>query len=659
MGLPDESGPRKVGAAFGIGAAEVAQRNAAAARDLRGSAAHEPWRLDFGHEVSVREWSYEMMRKAVVVFGVIVLVACEAGRPPTAQTAARGSSGAIDRADPAAQVNGLADKLLAHMRETSPYVRLVSGLPITQLDDMTPEYAQREAQFSRDMLARLDAVKIAELPHDQWLLAQMLRHTFASAADGDKDYWLDPVVTPYAGGLRIQTVHRILLAQQLKTQQDLDNYLRLLANYGVMLDQIAAKVRGQAERGIRVPKPAIPGVRALLEGLRTAVPSAAAVSNQRLDAFSPEQRASLQNAVAKHVVEHVVPAYGRILAIFDGAYFEKAPEIVGLSQYPGGEDYYLRRITRETGLQLTPQEIHDRGLAAVAELERKMQAIRAQVGFKGSREAFHDMLRKDPRFLAKTPSEVEQRYLTYIARIEPLIPKYFSKLPKARYGVKRLDPAAEPGMTYGYYQQPTPSDPVGYYNYNGSNLDQRPLVTAASIIYHELIPGHHFHVALQSENKDVHPVREFLFYGAFTEGWAEYASSLAEEMGILEDPYDRYGQLLSQAFLAARLVVDTGMNYFGWPLEKARRYMRDHSFESDVQIASESLRYSTDLYAQALGYRLGYEKFWELRRRSQDALGERFDIREFHTAVLGSGAMPLNVLDEHIDWFIAQQRATR
>ncbi len=251
-----------------------------------------------------------MIRKAIVLIVVVVLAACKADRSATVQSAKGVGSGAADTADPASQVNGLTDELLAHMRETSASVRMLSGLAVTQLDDITPQYAQREATFSRDMLARLDAVNIDALPHEQWLLAKMLRHTFASGAEGDKFYWLDPVVTPYAGGSRIQLVHRILAVQQLKTQRDLDNYLRLLAEYGTMLDQIAAKVRGQADRGIRVPKPAISGVRALLEGLRTAVPGTAAVADKRLDAFSAEQRTNFRAGFAKTVAEHVVPAYG-------------------------------------------------------------------------------------------------------------------------------------------------------------------------------------------------------------------------------------------------------------------------------------------------------------------------------------------------------------
>jgi uncharacterized protein (DUF885 family) len=259
--------------------------------------------------------------------------------------------------------------------------------------------------------------------------------------------------------------------------------------------------------------------------------------------------------------------------------------------------------------------------------------------------------------VARNPDEVARRYRAHLARIEPSIPRWFSLRPRARYDVVRLDRASESGMTYGYYQAPTPADPVGYYRFNGSELEKRSLVTAAHIIYHELIPGHHFQIALQQENRRSHPVREFLLYGAFTEGWAEYAASLAEEMGALTDPYDLYGHLLDQEFLTARLVVDTGMNYFDWPLEKARAYMAEHTFESDVQIASESLRYSTDLYAQALGYRLGFDELWELRRRAERALGDRFDLRAFHAAVIGSGSMPLDVLRDHIEWFIRTRAA--
>ena len=176
------------------------------------------------------------------------------------------------------------------------------------------------------------------------------------------------------------------------------------------------------------------------------------------------------------------------------------------------------------------------------------------------------------------------------------------------------------------------------------------------LIYHELIPGHHFHIALQREDEASSEFRKnsALFYAAFTEGWANYAAGLGIEMGILQQPYDRYGWLLFDAFITNRLVVDTGMNHLGWPLEKARQYMMANTFSSEEETATETLRYSTDMPAQALAYKLGLEKIREIRAAQQAKLGEGFDIRTFHAAVLGSGAMPLPVLEEHVDWYMSR-----
>lgn len=572
-----------------------------------------------------------------------------------AAPAASARAGSAAAAGDAVTITSLADELLAHLRANSAYARLQDGLPITEFDPITIARAREEAEFNQRMLTRIDTVELGRLPHEQWLLAEMLRHSFITGAHADENYWLDFAVTPYAGGQNLNTIHSILAQQPLKSGADLDHYLHLLDSYALILDQTAAKTRAQAERGIRVAKPAMPGVVALFNGLHASAASTLVPDPARLAGVSAEQSSAFNAGVQQRLKARILPAYDAIVGIFDDAYTQNAPDGVGLSRYPGGKEYYLRLITDQTGLSLTPQQIHDLGERRVADLDRRMQAIRDQIGFKGSREAFHEMLRKDPRFIAQSPADVEKRLLSYVERMKPFIPKYFSTLPKAPYDVRRLALAAEKGMTYGYYETPTPADPAGHYYYNGSDLDKRSLVTAEHLIFHELIPGHHLQLALQKENTSVHPVHAFLGYGAFQEGWGEYAASLGEEMGLYSDPYDLYGHLLMQSFLASRLVVDTGMNYFNMPLEEARAFMKAHSFESDVQLASETLRYSTDIYAQALGYRLGYEKFWELRHRAEKALGKRFDIRAFHAAAISEGSMPLDVLDEHIDWFIRQQ----
>jgi len=287
-----------------------------------------------------------------------------------------------------------------------------------------------------------------------------------------------------------------------------------------------------------------------------------------------------------------------------------------------------------------------------------MRGIRGEVGFAGTREEFHDMLREDPRFVASKAREVEARYKADIALMEARIGDYFAVLPKAPYGVRRLTPAEEVNSTFGYYRPPDSIEPAGYYNYNGSRLAERSQVSSRSLIFHELLPGHHLQVALQLEDQALHPYRRNNYFGAFTEGWAEYASSLGEEMGLYEDPYERYGRLIMEIFLATRLVVDTGIGYFGWSLEEARSYMRDHVFQSDVEIATETLRYATRP-GQSLAYRLGYEKLWELRHKAERELGEGFDLRAFHAMVLAGGNLPLKVLPEHVDWWIDEQLRDR
>jgi uncharacterized protein (DUF885 family) len=551
------------------------------------------------------------------------------------------------------ELTAIADAALARLREKNALVRMLSGLPVTQLDDVTFEAARQDTQFSRDLLLRLNAIDTATLPEQQWLLAEMLRDTLEQGAQATDDYWFEFAVTPYRAGLRMSPVHTVLSAQPLTTAAERENFLRLLDEYAQLLDQMATKTQSQAERGVRVPQPAVPGTRKTFEGLRASAPAAVTPAAKRLDGVAPAERDAFVAAVKRSIEGGITPAYDRVLAIFDDRYFAAAPKDVGLGQYSGGRDAYLRRVASETALTLGPQEIHDLGLKNAEALERDMRAIRDKLGFKGSREQFHHKLRTDPRFIAKTPEDVERRFLEHVAKIEPHISRYFSTLPRASYGVKRLEPSAEAGMTFGYYQRPSPAEQKGLYRYNGSDLANRSLISAQHLIYHELIPGHHFHIALQSEMRDAHPIREFLLYPGFNEGWAEYAASLADEMGILDDPYDRYGHLLMQSFLNARLVVDTGMNYFGWPLEKARAYLRDHTFESETQIATETLRYSTDLPAQALVYRLGYEKIRELRQRAERELGARFDIRAFHAAVVGGGALPLDVLERRIERFIA------
>jgi uncharacterized protein (DUF885 family) len=409
--------------------------------------------------------------------------------------------------------------------------------------------------------------------------------------------------------------------------------------------ELRARLERQREAGVLVPAPALPGVRESLARTRAA---AAAI----LPAKAP---AAVRDYVESLVEREVLPAYDALVGALGDDYERDAPHGVGIAQYAGGEEAYRSLVRLHTASDLTPEQVHQLGQEQVADLAERMAKARADMGFTGTEAEFHAQLAADPRVHAHTPDEVEALFLKHMAALEPMISRWFSVLPKAPYGVARLEPEAEAGMTYGYYEPPTPAQPVGRYRWNGSNLANKSLLTYAALIFHERAPGNHFLLARQAENDALPDVRrESVDIGAFNEGWAEYAAGLGWEMGLYDEPLDGYGRLVHERFTAQRLVVDTGLNLMGWSLDEAAAYMRANTTESDGQIATEVLRYSTDIPAQALAYRAGFIELNRIRAKAERTLGERFDIRDFHERVLGPGALPFPVIDAHVDRWAAQ-----
>ncbi len=556
--------------------------------------------------------------------------------------------------DPGAQVATLVEEAWRYHQSRSAYLQVRAGELIRELADFTPESAAEGVAFARSLLERLDELPADELEHEDAVTAAMLRWDAELAVAGEPYYWLRFPYTPYRAGFSFNFVHSQLPAHPFDDPQaHPENYLTVLAEYAERLDQLRAHLEGQIERGIYLSRHALPGATATFESYRALAPRLMTVADERLEALDGAGRESFEAAVAEAIEGCVLPAFDAFLEILSSEdYAAKAPDAVGLAHYPDGETYYRHLVRVSTTLDVTPEELHELGKKRLAEIEAEMAAIREEVGFSGTKDEFHHKLRTDPQFFAETPEEVEAKFNEYIARIEPLIGDYFRTLPEAPYGVKRLAAAAEASMTFGYYEPPTPEEPVGRYRYNGSKLDERPQIWAGPLIYHELVPGHHFHIASQGENEAL-PMyrRNYLGATAFVEGWGNYGALLAGEMGLLDDPYDRYGAALFDAFITNRLVIDTGMNLLGWSLEEGREHMRRHTFQSETEIATETLRYSTDLNAQALAYKAGLEKLLELRGKAREKAGESFDIRDYHDAVLGSGAMPMKVLEEHVDWY--------
>jgi len=571
--------------------------------------------------------------------------------------AAAGISGFVRAQAPTASsiaVREAGDAYLERLKDSSLDLRMELGLPIEQLPDLSLAQEERDAAFAKDWLARLERADPTQLDHEESLSLDVLRRQLGQLADAPRLYWFYFPVTPYTSP--IGTVNRAFATFPITDAAAADRYLALLKKHSAFVAAIQARLQGQASRGIRIPRPELDVVVPFLRSLIGGASSPYTVAPDRLGGLSPDGARAFQQRLAAVIEMEVNPPLSRLVEWLDGAYRQQAPAEVGFSQYPGGLEFYTWQVRWHTTLDVGPEEVHRVGLARVEAIETRMREVRERLGFKGTKAEFKRFLRTDPRFFPRTPDEIGERLMSHVRRIEPKVDAFFLRKPKAPYGVSRLEPELEPGRTFGYYQPPTATNPVGSYRFNGSNLADRSLLNAAALIYHELVPGHHFQINLATENQAIPAFRRQTFDTAYTEGWGEYASELAEEIGMYSDPYDLYGRLAMDMFVSTRLVVDTGMNALGWSRARALEIMDDHLLETGTQLATESLRYSCDIPGQALAYKMGALRIRELRERARAALGPRFDVRRFHEAVLGSGSLPMTALARHVDWFIEQER---
>jgi uncharacterized protein (DUF885 family) len=371
-------------------------------------------------------------------------------------------------------------------------------------------------------------------------------------------------------------------------------------------------------------------------------------------AMRPDEVRKLRAEGEAALREAVVPAYAKLARFLADEYIPKARKTIAAADLPNGREYYRAQIREYLTLDVPPEELHELGLREVARIRSGMEAIRREVGFAGDLQAFIASLRKDPRFYARTPEELLMR-ASYIAKtIDGMLPKLFGLLPRLPYRVEAVPADIAPYYTGGRYVQAAQgSDEPGTYWVNTYDLPSRPLYVLPALTLHEAVPGHHLQIALAAEQEGLPPFRRFAYFSVTGEGWGLYAEKLGEEIGIYRTPYERFGRLTYEMWRACRLVVDTGMHAMGWPREKAIAFLRDNTALSEHEIETETDRY-IGWPAQALSYKVGEIKIRELRQKAEAALGPRFDKRKFHDAVLALGSVPLPVLEEEIDGFIAQ-----
>ena len=307
---------------------------------------------------------------------------------------------------------------------------------------------------------------------------------------------------------------------------------------------------------------------------------------------------------------------------------------------------------------MTPDEIHELGLSEVARIRAAMLEIIDELEFDGDFADFLEFLRTDPQFYYEDPDELFEAYLATSKRIDPELVKLFGKLPRMPYGLRPIPASVAPDTTTAYYSRPAADGSrAGYYYVNLYRPEVRPKYEIEVLTVHEAMPGHHLQIALSQELEDIPEFRRYSGFTAFVEGWGLYSESLGDELGLYRDPYSRFGALTYEMWRAVRLVVDTGMHEKGWTRQQAIDFFKDNAAKTELDIVNEIDRYIGNP-GQALAYKIGQLRILELRRRAEEALGERFDIRGFHDAVLGGGALPMELLERRVDqWIEARKKA--
>jgi uncharacterized protein (DUF885 family) len=521
-------------------------------------------------------------------------------------------------------VRQIADEAWAWLLQAQPYYAARTGIVPEQIPTLDEKEVRASADTANGFLARLAAVDISAADED---LAATLKHELEGETIKAEHLWVLHVAAPYTTVHTISLVADMLIAP-LPSEQ-IEARERLTADLVKLIHSIAARLRGQHARGVAAPQAARPGTLVTWQRLRSRLPQSVTPerTTARLDAILADD--------LPRAIDDVIAAYSENDHL--------AGEQVGLAHLPGGEDAYRALVRRLTTLDTTPEELHELGVEQVGRLAEQMAALRAELGGPTNEEAGRRWIVEQPHLYTASPEEALARYRRVIEEAEPRLAKLFHSLPETPYEVVRLAPAAEAGMTYGYYQPPSPNDRVGRYYFNGSGLAERSQLNAVALILHELLPGHHLQIARVAEDATLHPLQRQVHLTAFCEGWGEYASGLGWELGLYEDGWDAYGRLSHERFVAQRLVVDTALNLGWWDLDKARAYMYANTIEGEALVATETLRYSTDMPAQALAYRRGFLAFQEARQAAGN-----LDVRDIHDAMLGGGTVPLVRMRERV-----------
>ena len=517
-----------------------------------------------------------------------------------------------------------------------------------RLTDLSAAALEKSNAADRKLLADVTAIPAASLSPGDQLNRELFQRMYADAIAG---YEWGTQYLPLNHMDGVQNLDQVTQLLPFATVKDYENWLARLGQFDGFMNQNIELMRTGIAKKVVQPRVIMERVPAQIATQIVDDPTASpfyAPFRTMPESIPAAEQARLRAAAVQAIGTTIVPAYRRFDEFFRKEYLPASRETVGIRDLPGGEQWYQERIRWFTTTDLTADQIHDIGLREVARIRGEMQRIVDKVGFEGNLEEFMHYLRTDARFHYTDPKQLLQHYLAMSKKIDPLLTQYFGRLPRMPYGVRPIPDNTAADNTTAYYQPPSiDGRRAGYYYVNLYKPEERPIYEIPVLSIHEAVPGHHLQIALAQELGELPMFRRDYELTAFTEGWGLYSESLGEEMGLYADPYDKFGQLTYEMWRAVRLVVDTGMHHKGWTRQQAIDFFKANAAKTELDIVNEIDRYIA-WPGQALAYKIGELKIKELRARAEKDLGGKFDIRAFHDVVLGSGAVPLDVLDRNV-----------
>jgi len=452
-------------------------------------------------------------------------------------------------------------------------------------------------------------------------------------------------------------------AHPFRTTRDYDNFLARMDGFVAWVDQAINNLRAGVGKGVVLPQVVVERTLPQLEAFGRLEDPQQSVFWQPLLNFpagpTVADRNRLLRAYDAKLRTKVLPAYRRLHDYLAQEYLPKARTTAGWSDLPSGDLWYAYLVRYHTTTELTPDEVHELGLREVARLRANLAGLQGALGVGGEPRAVFDAMRADPRFQFREPRALLAGYESLRARVDAGLPALFQRRPKAAFEIRPVEDFRAASASAASYRPPSADGArPGIFYVNTYDLGSRPSYAMEALYLHEAVPGHHYQIALAQEAPNLPRFRRFGWDTAYGEGWALYAESLGSELGLYADPYSQFGALTMELWRAARLVVDTGLHAKGWERQRAIEYLRANTALGEADIAAEVDRYIA-WPGQALAYKVGQLKILELRREAQARLGERFDLREFHEQVVGSGSLPLPVLEAKVRRWISAVAATR